>query len=299
MRRIHIPIVLALLLAGLACLSFVSGQEPKAPAAESLESMRGRAEKGDADVQARLGYMYHVGQGVKQDYAEAARWYRKAAFQGHAVAQFNLGLLYSKGQGVPQDYVEAHKWLNLATSHASSDIQKGYADAQEELGRKMNPQQIAEAQSRAHDLGKLLPQAVTPGSSGDTDKAIPKQTTEARRGAQDFGKPVLPSIPPDFSGGVSKAGNGVTSPTITFKVQPEYSEEALDAKLTGTVILSIEVNEKGLVQNPRVLRGLGMGLDQKAIEAVMKWRFRPGMKAGKPVTVLAQVEVNFRLGDPD
>jgi TonB family protein len=98
-----------------------------------------------------------------------------------------------------------------------------------------------------------------------------------------------------FGGGAYRVGNGVTSPTITFKVEPEYSEEARKAKFQGTVILSIEVNEKGGVQSPRVLRALGMGLDEKAIEAVMKWRFRPGYKDGKPVTVLAQVEVNFRL----
>ena len=50
-------------------------------------------------------------------------------------------------------------------------------------------------------------------------------------------------------------------------------------------MLYIEVNERGMVQNPRVIRALGMGLDEKAIEAVMKWRFRPGTKNGKPVTV--------------
>ena len=98
-----------------------------------------------------------------------------------------------------------------------------------------------------------------------------------------------------FGGGVYRTGNGVTSPTLTFKVEPEYSEEARKAKFMGTVILYIEVNEKGQVQNPRVLRSVGMGLDEKAIEAVMKWRFRAGYKDGKPVTVAAQVEVNFRL----
>ena len=98
-----------------------------------------------------------------------------------------------------------------------------------------------------------------------------------------------------FGGGTYRVGNGVTAPTLTFKVEPEYSEEARKAKFMGTVILYIEVNEKGLVQNPRVLRSVGMGLDEKAIEAVMKWRFRAGYKDGKPVTVAAQVEVNFRL----
>jgi periplasmic protein TonB len=98
-----------------------------------------------------------------------------------------------------------------------------------------------------------------------------------------------------FGGGVYRAGGGVTSPVVTFKVEPEYSEEARKAKFQGTVLLYIEVSERGLPQNPRIIRALGMGLDEKAIEAVMKWRFQPGRKDGKPVTVAAQVEVNFRL----
>ena len=87
----------------------------------------------------------------------------------------------------------------------------------------------------------------------------------------------------------------MTAPVVTFKVEPEYSEEARKAKFQGTVLLYIEVNDRGLPQNPRIIRALGMGLDEKAIEAVMKWRFQPGRKDGKPVTVAAQVEVNFRL----
>ncbi len=98
-----------------------------------------------------------------------------------------------------------------------------------------------------------------------------------------------------FGGGVFRAGGGVTAPVLTYKVEPEYSEEARKAKYQGTVLLYIEVNERGLPQNPRVIRAMGMGLDEKAIEAVMKWRFQPGRKDGKPVTVMAQVEVNFRL----
>jgi len=98
-----------------------------------------------------------------------------------------------------------------------------------------------------------------------------------------------------FGGGVFRVGGGVTAPVLIYKVEPEYSEEARKAKFQGTVLLYIEVNERGLPQNPRVIRPLGMGLDEKAIEAVMKWRFQPGRKDGKPVTVAAQVEVNFRL----
>ncbi len=98
-----------------------------------------------------------------------------------------------------------------------------------------------------------------------------------------------------MGGGVYKIGGGVSAPALTLKVEPEYSEEARKAKFQGTVMLEIVVDEHGMPRNIRVVRPLGLGLDEKAIEAVQKWRFRPGMKDGKPVATQAQVEVNFRL----
>jgi len=90
-------------------------------------------------------------------------------------------------------------------------------------------------------------------------------------------------------------GGGVSAPVPLYKVEPEYSEEARKAKYQGTVILSIVIDEQGRPRDLKVIRPLGLGLDEKAIEAVSKWRFRPGYKDGKPVAVLATVEVNFRL----
>jgi len=96
-------------------------------------------------------------------------------------------------------------------------------------------------------------------------------------------------------GGVFKVGGGVTAPALLYKKEPEYSEEARKAKYQGTVVLYIEVDPSGKAVNPRVIRSLGLGLDEKAIEAVRQWKFKPGYKDGKPVTVAATIEVNFRL----
>ena len=98
-----------------------------------------------------------------------------------------------------------------------------------------------------------------------------------------------------IGGGVYRAGGGVSNPIPLFKIDPEYSEEARKAKYSGTVILYIEVDTTGHARNLRVVKGIGLGLDEKAMEAVNKWRFKPGMKDGKPVVVAAHVEVNFRL----
>ena len=98
-----------------------------------------------------------------------------------------------------------------------------------------------------------------------------------------------------FGGGAYRIGGGVSAPVPIFRPEPEYSEEARKAKWQGGVLLSLVVDENGVPQDIKVIRPLGLGLDQKAIEAVQKWRFKPGLKDGKPVPVSANIEVNFRL----
>jgi protein TonB len=91
------------------------------------------------------------------------------------------------------------------------------------------------------------------------------------------------------------AGGVVTSPALVTKVEPEYSEEGRKARLQGTVLLRIEVNTQGLAQHITVRQGLGLGLDDRAIDAVKKWKFLPGKVNGKPAVMEAYVYVNFRL----
>jgi protein TonB len=93
----------------------------------------------------------------------------------------------------------------------------------------------------------------------------------------------------------TSATGRVTAPTVLYKVEPEFSEEARKAKYQGTVILTIEVGEDGKPRDLRVVRGLGLGLDEKAVEAVSRWKFRPAQKNGGAVPATARVEVNFRL----
>jgi protein TonB len=88
---------------------------------------------------------------------------------------------------------------------------------------------------------------------------------------------------------------GVTPPQLVYKVEPEFSEQARKAKYQGVVVLSIEVDSSGNVRNIRVRQSLGLGLDEKAIEAVSHWRFRPAILNGKPVATEAVVQVNFQL----
>lgn len=106
---------------------------------------------------------------------------------------------------------------------------------------------------------------------------------------------VGPGTGAGFGGGAYRLGGSVSQPRLVTKIEPEYSEEARKAKWQGTVQLEIVIDEHGMPKDAKVKRALGLGLDQKAMEAVMKWRFKPGTKDGKPVPVIATVEVNFRL----
>ena len=101
--------------------------------------------------------------------------------------------------------------------------------------------------------------------------------------------------PNEVGRGPFKPGNGVSAPVLISKTEPMYSEQARIAKYEGTAGLYIQINPSGDPVHIKVIRSLGLGLDQKAMEAVAKWKFRPGSKDGKPVTVEATVEVNFRL----
>ena len=84
-------------------------------------------------------------------------------------------------------------------------------------------------------------------------------------------------------------------PIVIHKVQPQYSEVARRAGVEGVVLLYAEVDTSGRAVNVRVIRSLGYGLDERAIEAVTKWRFKPALKDGEPVQVGSTFEVAFKL----
>lgn len=96
-------------------------------------------------------------------------------------------------------------------------------------------------------------------------------------------------------GGIRRIGGGVSAPVVIFSVEPEFSEEARKAKVAGNVLVAIIVDVNGRPQNVRVIRGIGMGLDEKAIEAVRQYRFKPAMENGRPVPVEVNFDVNFQI----
>jgi periplasmic protein TonB len=96
-------------------------------------------------------------------------------------------------------------------------------------------------------------------------------------------------------GDVFGVGNGVSMPRAIYAPEPEFSEEARIKKFQGEVTLLVTIGTDGRARNLTVVRSLGMGLDQKALDAVRTWRFDPARKDGRPVAVQMNIIVNFHL----
>jgi TonB family protein len=92
-----------------------------------------------------------------------------------------------------------------------------------------------------------------------------------------------------------KVGGGVSPPILLYAVDPKFSPQAKDKKVAGPVLVGLIVDEKGKPLYVRVIRGVGMGLDENAVEAVKQYKFKPAMENGKPIRVSMNVEVNFVL----
>jgi protein TonB len=99
----------------------------------------------------------------------------------------------------------------------------------------------------------------------------------------------------NYGGGLRHIGGGVSEPEVIRQVEPEFSEEARKTKTMGSVLVGLIVGTDGKPQNVHIVRGIGMGLDQKAVEAVQQYLFKPAMENGKPVPVELNVEVNFQI----
>ena len=110
------------------------------------------AQRGDAQAQAILGFMYANGRGVPQSYDAAVDWYLQAAEQGDPTGQYLLGLMYDKGFGVIPNVILAHKWLNLSAAHAPRQSREYVLRLRDAVASKMTRAQLDVAQQLALDF---------------------------------------------------------------------------------------------------------------------------------------------------
>jgi len=226
-----------------------------------VAKLKKQADKGDLHSQVLLGMAYQYGYGAKQDDKTAAKWVAKAARAGEPVAEVILGRFYATGIGVGEKKAEALTWYRRAAD-------KGNAEAQFEL-------------ARAYQRGLLVP--------ADESQANALYRKAAERG---FGpaKCALVANDPKF-----RPGRGARPPSLRYAPDPEYSEAARKARFGGTIELLLGVGEDGTVHEACVLRPLGLGLDEKALEAARRSKFDPTIKDGRTVPFALIVERNFRL----
>ena len=146
----------------------------------------------------------------------------------------------------------------------------------------------------SHQLGDIMASASTLPSDGSGSGGAMGSGLGTGLGSG-VGPGVGPGRDGGFGGEAFSGANQVTGPRAIYSPDPEYSEEGRKTKQQGIVVLSLVVDPDGRPRDIRVVRSLGMGLDEKAIEALHKWRFEPGKKGGVRVAMQVNVEVSFRL----
>jgi periplasmic protein TonB len=139
---------------------------------------------------------------------------------------------------------------------------------------------------------------VTPSTGTDDDSPVFSDGPPCPACPPGPGKgpgPGGPDGPGDSRPIVFSIGSGMTRPEIVHQVQPRYTELARQSGTQGAVIVEAIIDQKGYVTNVRVLRGLPMGLDKAAVEAIQQWRFKPATLQGQPVKVYYMLTVNFTI----
>lgn len=109
------------------------------------------------------------------------------------------------------------------------------------------------------------------------------------------GAGVGPGSGGNIGGGIRQIGGGVSEPQLVYKTEADYSEEARKAKLQGEVVINCVIGADGRPTRLKVIRPLGLGLDEKAMESLRNWKFKPAMEGGKPVPVEINIAVNFQI----
>lgn len=163
---------------------------------------------------------------------------------------------------------------------------------------KASNSRLASVETRIRDVsrGEPSPDLFHPPAEYTIDDAGPG--IGPGRGSSTIARPPGVESTPGAPQNAPRVGaaimrGGVSAPTLISKIEPEYTQEAVAARIQGSVTLAFLVGTDGVPRDIKIVKSLEPGLDQKAIEAVSKWRFRPGQKDGKPVAVGATAEVNF------
>lgn len=182
----------------------------------------------------------------------------------------------------------AESIANLAITYENqSQFEKAeiyYKTALEIREKALGPDHLATVETREH-FARLLH-----GLQRHTEAARLEQQAGAARAPRlrqlEGTRIELAAVP------LSEVGR---APELIEQVEPDYSEEGRIGRSQGTVAIRVEIDETGVPRNLQVVRTLGLGLDENALEAVRQWRFRPARQNGRPVACRVTYEINFTL----
>src|ERR1019366_1291684 len=292
---------------------YAEAQKLRQASLEMAERLSGQQSKDYAIALVKLGNLARR----RGAYQEATDYYNKALALGDRPEAFsalmNLGrdafrgtVSGAEGHRVTSnsDPAKALEFLKRARNVADNGDDMGTALTWMARVRQSEPDGAAEAESLyrramaaadANSAEQALALEFYAQFLKAQDRAVEAGPIEAR--AKGIRKTRVSAMGPREAAASSiyKTGGGVKAPSLLSKVEPEYSEEARSAKYSGTVLLKVVVDVDGLAKNIEVVNSLGMGLDEQAVLAIQRWKFKPGEKDGVPVPVMAQIEVNFKL----
>jgi TonB family protein len=291
---------------------YAEAQKLRQASLEMAERLSGQQSKDYAIALVKLGNLARR----RGAYQEATEYYNKALALGDRPEAFsalmNLGRDAFRGTvsgpaGHPatsNDAAKALEFLKRARNVAANGNDMGTALTWMARVRQSEPDGAAEAESLyrravaaadANSAEQALDLEFYAQFLKAQDRAVEAGPIEARAAGIRKARVSAMGPPEAAASSIYKIGGGVKAPSLVSKVEPEYSEEARAAKYSGTVLLKVVVDVDGLAKNIEVVNSLGMGLDEQAVLAIQRWKFKPGEKDGVPVAVMAQIEVNFKL----
>lgn len=277
------------------------------------------AEQGNAPAQLNLGFMYNHGRGrgrvvlqpasnqpsmvlvfdqpsgvVDQDYIKAVYWYRKAAEQGLDFAQSSLGWIYTNGWGVPRDNAEAVKWFEAAAQQwdlsALCMLGALYIEGKD-IPRDLDKAYywLDVCASSAAGQKRLMAGRIR----DEIEKQLPPQQLQKIREKRKSEKSVVTMKLKNIT---ATAGKRIDDPIDLISPKPAYTELARKERKEGIVVAECIIRKTGMVNSCRLIRSLGSGLDDSAINTIRTmWRFKPAMFEGNPVDYPVQIETVFKI----
>jgi TonB family protein len=263
---------------------YSSGDPLSEPSAAELKSMP----DDDPDVQLRRAFALESS-GKPEDYEQAMRLYRIARDRRGMDVKVVLGRDYLYGsEGVTKDPRLAKYWLTSAAEAGSKPaalyLTKWYSG--EGGGAVDTARAAAWARLGTDKAANLTADQLSTVPAAGQQPATPAPATNPTEVQSDAGSA------PDK---LMHIGGGVQRPIVIQTVPPVYSPEARAAKFSGEVLLYLWVDKNGNPLHIRVVKGVGMGLDENAVEAVRKYKFKPATLNGEPVVVDLYIKVNFQI----